>query len=293
MTKSEIQNLIVSGRMKEALKVLGQLLPSHQQNSLILLQGRFNGLNNKEGMGIISSSDAGIERNRITAAVLSLLEELPADGGEDNVNDVNIVAGGAEAQAEPSTQKTILFAAANPTDQARLQTGKEFRVINEEMTKGSKRDNYSFLQPQLAVQINDLTRAFKQKPTVIHFSGHGEEEGIVISKGESNEGIVLNDGTMKLLFRYLKGHTELILLNSCYAANQAKVISEMGFTVIGHNMPVGDAAATNFSKGFYVGLSEGMSYEEAFNDGRIAVALSHESYLEGIEVWKDGEKLEW
>ncbi|MFT4666330.1 MAG: hypothetical protein ACI8YQ_002107 [Polaribacter sp.] len=281
MSKSEIQQLIVSGRTKEALKELEQLLPDHQQNTLILLQGRLNSLNNKEGMGIISSSDANIERNRITAAVLSLLEDLPDGGAEEK-----------EKEDAPSG-KTILFAAANPTDQARLQTGEEFRAINEEMKKGSKREEYLFLQPQLAVRINDLTRAFKQKPTIIHFSGHGEEEGIVISAGDTNEGLVLNDGTMKLLFKFLKGKTELVLLNSCYAANQAKVISAMGFTVIGHNMPVGDKAATNFSKGFYVGLSEGMSYEEAFNDGRIAVSASHASYVAGIEVWKDGEKLDW
>ncbi len=280
MSKSEIQELIVSGRMKDALKELGTLLPNHQQNTLILLQGRFNGLASKEGMGIISGSDASIERNRITAAVLALLEELP-----DESEPVTPV--------KNASDKTILFAAANPTDQARLQTGKEFRGINEEMKKGSKREEYRFLQPQLAVEINDLTRAFKQKPTIVHFSGHGEKEGIVISSGDSNEGLVLNDVTMKLLFKYLKGSTELVLLNSCYAANQAKVISAMGFTVIGHNMPVGDQAATNFSEGFYVGLSEGMSYEEAFNDGRIAVAASHASYVAGIEVWKDGEKLDW
>lgn len=293
MTRSEIQNLIATGRMKEALGKLGQVLPSHHQNTLILLNGRLNGLESKEGMGIISGSDASIERNRITAAVLSLLENLPDDGGGANPTSNSEALRPSPAASPVSTSgKTILFAAANPSDQARVQTDVELRTIKAEMAKGSNRDDFNFLPTQFAVRITELMRSFKDRPTILHFAGHGEAEGIIISTND-NESLMLNDGTMKRLFKPLKGNTELVLLNNCYSAKQAELISSFGITVIGHNMPVGDEAAASFSKGFYLGLSEGMSYEDAYNDGVTAVLAEHESYVAGIEVWKDGAKLDW
>ncbi|MFK7809046.1 MAG: CHAT domain-containing protein [Saprospiraceae bacterium] len=302
MSRSEIQQLIVTGRMKEALSILGQVLPGHHQNTLILLQGRLNGLESKENMGIISGSDANIERNRITNSVVGLLDELPEDEGSppmtnnttglNSITNNTLTSNGSSSTSHSSKQKTILFAAANPSDQARMQTDVELRTIKSEMKQGSKREAWHFLPAQTAVRITELMRSFKSKPTIVHFAGHGEEGGIIIST-DNNEGLTLNDGTMKRLFRPLKENTELVLLNNCYAANQAKMLSTFGITVIGHNMPVGDAAASSFSKGFYLGLSEGMTYEDAFNDGVTAVLAENASYAEGIEVWKDGERLEW
>jgi hypothetical protein len=295
MTKSEIQQLIVSGRMKEALKVLGQILPDHQQNTVILLQGRLNSLDSKEGMGVISGSDANIERNRITAAVLALLEGLPGGGGgrtTDVASNQQEALAGDISRSISSSAKTILFAAANPSDQARLQTDVELRTIKEEIQKGGKRDAFRFLPVQFAVRITELLRSLKDRPTIVHFAGHGEVGGIIISTND-NEGQLLNDATIQRLFKPLKDITELVLLNNCYSARQAQLISSFGIIVIGHNIPVEDEAAQSFSKGFYLGLSEGMSYEDAFNDGVIALLAENEDYAGGIEVWRGGEKLSW
>ena len=294
MSRSELQQLIINGRMKEALDNLVQVLPAHHQNTVILLQGRLNGLESKVNMGIISSSDANIERNRITSSVLELLNELP--GGDTPRVTKNITVNTSNNSSTPSenleNKKTILFAAANPSDLARIQTDVELRTIKDEMQKGSRRDSWHFLPSQTAVRITELMRSFKKKPTVVHFAGHGEEGGIIISK-DNNEGLILSNETMRRLFRPLKEKTELVLLNNCYAANQAKILSNFNITVIGHNMPVGDAAASSFSKGFYLGLSEGMTYEDAYNDGVTAVLAENPSYADGIEVWKDGERLDW
>ena len=84
-----------------------------------------------------------------------------------------------------------------------------------------------------------------------------------------------------------------VILNSCLSSKQAKLISEYGIIVIGNNLPIGDKAAIAFSMGFYLGLSEGMSYEDAFNDGFTAVINKNENYADVVEVWKDGEKLDW
>lgn len=73
MTKKEIRDLIASGRLSEAIKGLSGVVAEHLQNDVILLQSRLNGLERQERLGTIDNGSAGIERAKITAAVLSIL----------------------------------------------------------------------------------------------------------------------------------------------------------------------------------------------------------------------------
>ena len=63
--------------------------------------------------------------------------------------------------------------------------------------------------------------------------------------------------------------------------------------VIGNNLPIGDAAAISFAKGLYVGLGEGKTIEAAYNDAMTALLTENSAYASVVEVWKDGEKLDW
>ena len=69
----EIRQLIAQGRLSEALKILPSILPAHLRNEALQLQRRLSDLERENRMGIISSADAGLERNKITSAVLDLL----------------------------------------------------------------------------------------------------------------------------------------------------------------------------------------------------------------------------
>lgn len=295
MNKKEIRDLIGSGRLNEAIKGLSDLLPSYQHNDIILLQSRLNGLERQERLGTIDNSSAGVERAKILSAVLSLLgndHDSPGNSSSTALEHKGAASSVQSETANKNTAKSILFAAANPTNQASLQTDREHRTIREEMQKGEHRSAFQFLPIQTAVRITELMRAFNSKPNIVHFSGHGEEEGIVISN-DQNEALVLGEATLKRLFRPLIGNTELVLLNSCYSVHQAEMISKMGMIVIGHNLPVGDDAAISFAKGFYLGLSEGMSYEEAYNAGLTTILAENAEYAEDVTAWKDGVKMDW
>lgn len=63
---NKIQQLISQGKLKEALEAL----PFN--NESVLLTSRLSGLERQERQGVISNSDAGIERSRILSAILSL-----------------------------------------------------------------------------------------------------------------------------------------------------------------------------------------------------------------------------
>jgi hypothetical protein len=77
--KTELKTLL---RKEKTDEVIERLL-DHTENSekdshntVLLLSARLNRINNQENKGIISNQEAGIERNKINAALTSLIDEL-------------------------------------------------------------------------------------------------------------------------------------------------------------------------------------------------------------------------
>lgn len=42
----------------------------------------------------------------------------------------------------------------------------------------------------------------------------------------------------------------------------------------------------------YIGLSDGKTIEEAFDDAMIFLLMKNEKYVQSVEIWKDGVKLD-
>jgi hypothetical protein len=80
-------------------------------------------------------------------------------------------------------------------------------------------------------------------------------------------------------------------LNSCYSDEQAKIISTFNIYVIGYKQTVDDGAAISFAKGLYVGLSEGKSIENAYNDGLIVLMTEYNALNWSIALWFNGEQI--
>lgn len=220
----------------------------------------------------------------------SKIEELYPNPVEDNKSDIDK----QDSSISESENKSlnILFVAANPTNLSRTQTDKEYNIIKEEIALGNHKDSFKFLEPQMAVKITQLIRAFlQQAPDIIHFSGHGNTRGIVITK-EDNTSQFLSLDMMIRLFKPLKGITKYVILNSCYSAQQAEEISKFGMYVIGNNLPVENDTALSFSKGFYAGLSTRKNLDDAINSALIVIGVESLQGTDIIEVWKDGNKLE-
>ncbi len=284
-------------------------------NNIIQLAGRFNTNENDRNRGTVTDANYNLALNQIRHALLAYLNEYLPNGSfvftpPSTTNNQNTIDGngniviqgvqdstitiGTEKQTTPpkDAPKTILFLAADPTNASHLQTDKEYRIIKAELERGRHRDNYRFLLPQLSLTITELLRAMNDKPNIVHFSGHGTTQGIVIVKDDNTHQIIPTE-SLKRLFRNAKDNTQLVLLNACYSAEQAEVISRFGMYVIGNNMPIGDEAAISFAKGLYNGLSEGKTIEEAFNDAMIVLDTENSAYSHVVEVWKDGNKLDW
>lgn len=279
-----VEDLIKKGRLAEALEFLSKKIPEYYRNDVILQQSRLTSLERSERLGTISGSEASISRNRISNAALELAKELdPEDRGVSGESN-------RSSEIRDTDKKKILFLAANPTDTGRLQIDREHQKIIEQLSIGRARDSFAILQPRFAVRLTDLLRAMNDKPNIVHFSGHGGKDGIIVAK-EDNTRQPIPTPALKRLFKSLEGTTEIVILNACYSAPQAKAISEFGIYVVGNNMPISDPAAISFSVGFYNALGEGKSFEDAFNDAMFVVLVENAKYEKQIEVWKDGELL--
>jgi hypothetical protein len=191
---------------------------------------------------------------------------------------------------ENKPKEKILFLAANPTDQARIQTDLEYRLIRERLRISEQRDIYELLMPEFALTIENLITAMNQRPAIVHFSGHGETDGIVIIS-QANKTAIMPEKALQRLFRQHIDSTRLVVLNSCYSVAQAKTISALGFYVIGMNTAVEDGAAISFATGLYIGLGADKSVELAYDDAMIMLETQFPETTGTPEIWKNGERI--
>jgi hypothetical protein len=160
-------------------------------------------------------------------------------------------------------KRTILFASSNPTDTDPLRLNEEFREIVNGIKRSRNRDEFDY-EYQLATRSTDLRRALlDNKPSFVHFSGHGSSVGIVLEN---------KDGELKLvqvkalanLFKLFAENIECVVLNACYSEAQAKAIAKHINYVIGMKNSIADSSAIKFSVAFYDAIGAGESIEFAY-----------------------------
>ncbi len=163
----------------------------------------------------------------------------------------------------------ILFLAANPEATSRLDLEEEIRSIESELRRVQFRESI-VLKIGTAVRPDDLVRLMREEnPTIVHFSGHGSLQGIIL---RTESGFLAASGeTLKRLFK--ERNVKLVVLNSCFSEEQAKLLQDVVPAVIGTTAAVEDEAALRFSVAFYRTLGDGHRIRDAFKDGGDAVAM--------------------
>jgi tetratricopeptide (TPR) repeat protein len=168
----------------------------------------------------------------------------------------------------------ILFLAPDPSNAARLRLGEELRNIQERLERTPYR-----LESRWAVRPEDVLHAILEiKPHVVHFSGHGLETGEICLQDNQGNVKPVQPKALAELFRLAAEHVKCVVINTCYAEEQAKAIAEFVPFVIGMKTSIGDQAAITFAKGFYIALQseetiKPQSIERAFGAGSVAIRL--------------------
>ncbi|OCQ99046.1 hypothetical protein BCD64_23725 [Nostoc sp. MBR 210] len=170
------------------------------------------------------------------------------------------------------SKKKILILTASPDNELRLRVDKEIKAIEQELEHSKNRNNFEVIS-KLAVTPGELIRVLQaEKPEIVHFSGHGKEEGLVFENEAGQSQLVSAEALVKL-FEKFRNEVQCVLLNACYTEFQAQAIKEHIHYVIGIKNQIEDTAAIKFAVGFYAALIAGRTYQDAYDFGCIALDL--------------------
>jgi hypothetical protein len=173
----------------------------------------------------------------------------------------------------------LLFLAANPKDTAPLRLGEEIREIEEKLLLAPSARAFELIS-KWAVRPNDLVVALmRYRPTIVHFSGHGQQDGVVLEtdKGEAEP---VTNRQLRDIFSVFKSTLRLVVLNACFSDPQLSEISKMIDYTIGTRSAIGDKGAIQFAACLYQSLAFGHSVEEAFELAKCQILRPDDSNSE-------------
>jgi hypothetical protein len=169
---------------------------------------------------------------------------------------------------------SILFLAANPTDSRRLELEQEFQRIRAAI-QSTRLASHIALYSRWDVRPDQLLQLLDQyRPQIVHFSGHGTDDGELRLQGRQGETRLVSTETLARVFRVAGDPVRLVLLNACSSRSEGQLVSEVVDCVIAMSQQITDAAATLFSEDFYRALGNGSDVERAFDHARLQVELS-------------------
>jgi hypothetical protein len=173
---------------------------------------------------------------------------------------------------------TVLFFAADPFPATygtrSLQLDEDVRNIRVKVRAAEYRDALIF-DYRLAARPDDLIQALNETPPqVVHFSGHGTNEGLVLV-GTDGGPQPVSPAALRQLFQAFRGDIQVVVLNACLSLPQAQAIAETVGCAIGTRDRISDGAAITFGGSFYRALAFGHSVQTAFEQARAALAMEH------------------
>lgn len=167
----------------------------------------------------------------------------------------------------------VLFFAANPRDQKQLRLDEEVRDITQQIRLSEYRDSVE-LHSRWAVRTSDLLQALNEhRPRVVHFSGHGSEEGDLVFVHEDGSPKFVTEEAMAASIATVADHVRVVFFNSCYSRAQAQAATQHVDVAIGMNDSIGDTAARVFAAQFYSAIGFGYSVQRAFDQAKARLML--------------------
>lgn len=170
---------------------------------------------------------------------------------------------------------TALFLAANPITEQQLRLDEEARAIGEKLRLSEFRDAIRF-ETRWAVRPSDILQAINEcQPTIIHFSGHGSEDGELILQDANGREKFISIQAITQVVKTASEDIRFMFFNSCFSRGQAAAAIAHVEGAIGMNTAVGDDAARIFAAQFYSAIGFGKSVYAAFEQAKAALMLEN------------------
>lgn len=167
-------------------------------------------------------------------------------------------------------KETVLFVSANPTNTVRIQIDKVKKVIQSTFDHLGNRKFE--LRDSPAATVSDLhNELLKYKSKVVHLAMHGNIAGGIAFEKDNNDPSFRNVDSFAEIFEGIG--TQLVILQSCYSAEEAEYLLRYVDFVIGMSDVIKDEHATAFAEGFYQGYLNGLSFKESFYAGKKRIRI--------------------
>ncbi|GFZ45780.1 hypothetical protein JCM24511_03510 [Saitozyma sp. JCM 24511] len=207
----------------------------------------------------ISRDSAAIHIN--SKAVCRILAEPPLDGSS------------ARNKIKRASQPlVVIFIAADPTDAVRLDTLGELADLT-----GAVRAAILPGSIKVAVcpggKISELRSSDVEKPTVVHYSGHGTKQGFWFCNDRAEATEVDPAALARLLANHRPKGLRAVVMNACYSAQQGQLLADATGHAVAMQGQLSDSGAIAFTKQFYSSMGAGDTFEEAFDNAADAVGL--------------------
>lgn len=139
-----------------------------------------------------------------------------------------------QCQQERRVEKTkILILAANPWETDRLDLGEEYQRIQDLWENSNLQEKFDLRYYPALRGVALQEKVFKFKSNLIHFSGHGEADSIMLSDLAGDKIHEVSKIALAELFRLCAPDLKAVFLNACYSAEQADEMAEQVDYVIG------------------------------------------------------------
>jgi TPR repeat protein len=173
----------------------------------------------------------------------------------------------------------VLFFAADPLSAPpgrtpRLLLDEDLRQIKEKVRAADYRDVLTF-DLRLAARADDLLQALNERhPQVVHFSGHGGTEGLMLMAANGHGAHSVDASALRQLFEVFRGDIRLVVLSACFSHPQAEAIASVVGCAIGTRGEISDQGAITFNASFYRAIAFGHSVKVAYDQAKTALALN-------------------
>ncbi|MEM6268197.1 MAG: CHAT domain-containing protein [Bacteroidota bacterium] len=224
-------------------------------------------------------SRLAVERNRLQETLRALRDLLGQEKSyrispiraelqkRDHIDSLRQIA----SVVCPTQAVPVLCFGASSIDSVRLRVTEEFRDIQRLLERKDHSERFDFAT-ELSPTMLDLRRVFTDRvPRILHFSGHGTEEGLEI-ENENGTGKIISRDFFCDFLRLHREPIECVVLNACYSETTGGRIAEFIPHVIAIKGEIRDRISLKFSETFYEALFAGRRYDHSFENALLFTA---------------------
>jgi TPR repeat protein len=157
-------------------------------------------------------------------------------------------------------------------DQDPLWIDREMQELRD-MVDGALYGDAVDFDIRLATRTRDVLQVLdKNHPEIVHFTGHGENEGLIL-EGRDGQPHVVPVPALAETFVLMAKDVKVVVFNACYSYPQAQAVADVVGCAIGTSSQISDDAATIFGGMFYRAIASGHSVKRAFELARNNLSL--------------------